>query len=67
MSEDLNGERGLHPCRNPACRRLVSSLSYFCCAPCNDADYGKYEVHAHSAGCDERDAERRADNGGSAR
>lgn len=49
----------LHACPNPACPRLVSEMSHYCCAPCNDAAAGKYEVHAHSPGCDERDAERR--------
>lgn len=53
----------LWDCEKPDCERLVSSRGMYCCTPCNMADGNgptgeKYEIHAHSDGCDERWAER---------
>src|ERR1700722_6730985 len=48
----------LAKCRKPDCDRLVSAASAYCCVPCTEAAAGQYEIHAHSAGCDERAAER---------
>jgi hypothetical protein len=59
----------LRPCTNPACERVVPTnprgvrQTAFCCAACAQAHDGGYEIHedgplAHSAGCDERWAER---------
>lgn len=59
----------LRPCKNPACERVVPANFLgqrqveFCCTACSRATDGGYEVHedgplAHSAGCDQRWAER---------
>jgi predicted phage terminase large subunit-like protein len=45
-------------CRNDLCDRLVSAASAYCCAACTQAAEGRYEIHAHGDGCDERAAER---------
>lgn len=45
----------LTSCRNSACERLVPKGTLFCCGPCDHAS-GEYEIHDHSAGCDERAA-----------
>jgi predicted phage terminase large subunit-like protein len=45
-------------CRNELCDRLVSAASAYCCAACAQAAEGRYEIHAHSDGCDRRAAER---------
>lgn len=47
-----------HECRKPDCRRLVSLGAAYCCAACSTAAEGRYEIHAHDPGCDERAAER---------
>jgi predicted phage terminase large subunit-like protein len=45
-------------CRKPDCLRMVSLGAAYCCVPCAEAADGGYEIHAHSAGCDQRAAER---------
>lgn len=45
----------LQPCRAlPNCTRLVSSGAAYCCSECAHADENRYEIHAHSAACDDR-------------
>lgn len=39
-------------CGKPDCLRQTTSA--YCCAPCREAAEGKYEIHAHSEGCDTR-------------
>lgn len=52
MTDRLKG------CDNPACGRLTSSGSMFCCAGCDRAN-GKYDPDGyHSVGCEERWAAR---------
>jgi predicted phage terminase large subunit-like protein len=48
----------LHECRKPDCRRPVSIGAAYCCAACSTAAEGRYEIHAHDPGCDERAAGR---------
>jgi hypothetical protein len=48
----------LAKCRKPDCDRLVSAGAAYCCVPCTEAAAGRYEIRAHSGGCDERAAER---------
>lgn len=52
----------LHACANHLCDRQTTAM--YCCAGCDMADQGKYEIHndgtflSHSLGCDERHAAR---------
>lgn len=48
----------LWPCDNMACDRWVRYGTKFCCFPCAQAAAGKYEIDAHSEGCDARQKER---------
>jgi len=52
--------RALGECAKADCARLVKSGVLYCCAPCAEAAAGQYEIEAHSAGCDQRSAERGA-------
>jgi len=44
-------------CAKPDCMRKIAG-GFYCCGPCADAAGGGYEIHAHSATCDGRAAER---------
>lgn len=48
----------LHKCGKPDCFRQVSAASVYCCYPCSLAAEGRYEIHEHSPGCEQRHAER---------
>lgn len=50
-------------CSKPDCTRRISlgAPRGYCCTPCAEAADGGYEIHAHSAGCDQRAAKRSAD------
>lgn len=57
-----------HPCENPLCDRQTTAM--YCCHGCDQAHAGRYEIHedgllGHSAGCNERHAERRSSGTGS--
>jgi hypothetical protein len=49
---------GYQRCGKPDCLRKVKPGVAFCCEPCGIAADGRYEIHDHSAWCDERAAER---------
>lgn len=48
----------LRPCANPICERHVGGSAPHCCGPCVNAHEGRYEIHEHTAACDERRAAR---------
>ena len=53
--------RPLKPCDNPLCDRKTTAM--YCCAPCDRAHAGRYEIHddgplGHSDVCTERHIER---------
>lgn len=50
--------RPLFKCLKPDCLRKVPGGVACCCTPCSDAADGRYEIHAHSDGCEQRSAER---------
>ncbi|MFI6485191.1 hypothetical protein ACIBH1_45285 [Nonomuraea sp. NPDC050663] len=52
------GGTWLHECRKPDCDRAVPVNVLFCCPACSTADAGRYELDAHSGGCDETWVER---------
>jgi predicted phage terminase large subunit-like protein len=55
---DAADPRQCQKCAKPDCFRLVSLGAAYCCAACSTAAEGRYEIHAHDPGCDERAAER---------
>lgn len=48
----------LKECDKPDCRRRVKAHVAYCCPPCAVAAEGRYEIHAHSEGCEQRHTER---------
>ncbi|MER7937878.1 MULTISPECIES: hypothetical protein [unclassified Streptomyces] len=48
----------LHKCAKPDCTRQVKAGAVHCCADCATAAAGRYEVHEHSTGCEQRHAMR---------
>jgi hypothetical protein len=48
----------LKKCDKPDCFRQVKSYVAYCCAECAVAAEGRYEIHQHSEGCEQRHAER---------
>lgn len=48
----------LHKCAKPDCFRQVKAGVEHCCVECAVAAEGRHEVHQHSAGCEQRHAER---------
>lgn len=48
----------LKKCDKPDCWRQVKAHVAYCCSECAVAAEGRYEVHAHSEGCEQRHAER---------
>lgn len=48
----------LKKCNTPACLHQTSLASWYCCAPCELAHNGRYEIHAHTHSCDGRHATR---------
>ena len=45
-------------CDKPDCFRRVRPHIAYCCAECATAAAGRYEIHEHSEGCEQRHAER---------
>ncbi|GAA4209201.1 hypothetical protein GCM10022252_75370 [Streptosporangium oxazolinicum] len=54
------GEETLRWCEKPDCDRLVRQGVKNCCTACAVAADGRYEIHAHSDGCDQRWEQRRS-------
>lgn len=48
----------LEKCAKPDCWRQVKAGVQYCCSECATAGEGRYEIHQHSTGCDQRHAER---------
>lgn len=48
----------LKECDKPDCFRQVKPHVAYCCAECAVAAEGRYEIHQHSEGCEQRHAER---------
>jgi len=49
---------GLHKCDKPDCFRQVKIGVAYCCHPCSTATAGRYEIHEHSDGCEQRHEQR---------
>jgi hypothetical protein len=48
----------LKKCDKPDCWRQVKTNVQYCCSECATAGEGRYEIHQHSDGCEQRHAER---------
>ncbi|WP_371409752.1 hypothetical protein OG423_14195 [Micromonospora zamorensis] len=62
MSDPRQLPRSLHPCPSRQCTRQVALQNAYCCTECRTAweSTPRYEPDSHSAGCDQRHAERQA-------
>lgn len=58
MSAPLSLPLELRKCLKPDCMRKVKLGVAYCCTECSVAAEGRFEIHAHSKGCNARTAER---------